>query len=375
VPRRLIFSRKGRKHLGRYKIYVYAICKNEEKFVDRWVDSMSEADGLYVTDTGSTDGTVDRLKNRGVHVFCEKIEPWRFDRARNISLSHVPEDADICVCTDVDEVFDPGWREKLEQAWKPGTKQAKYLFNWSLKEDGTPNGQMFTSKAHTRHDFEWRHAIHEWLYYIGKDPYEIIFVEGMVLNHLPDKSKSRGNYLPLLEMAAEEEPDSPRMAYYLGREYMYTQQWNKCIATLKRYLSLPNAFKEERAAAMRWIAASYAALGDNKQAYSWYYRAIAEAPDMRDAYIELARLAYRLADWPCLYHMVEAALKIKEPCTVFYNQGYAWDHTPYDLGSIAAFYIGAKERSLELVRRAAELAPDDERIKRNLEIIERAAKG
>ena len=56
--------------------------------MDRWVDSMSEADGIYVTDTGSTDGTVERMRRRGVHVFCEKIEPFRFDTARNIALSH-----------------------------------------------------------------------------------------------------------------------------------------------------------------------------------------------------------------------------------------------------------------------------------------------
>lgn len=37
--------------------------------------------------------------------------------ARNISLDHVPEDVDICVCTDLDELFEPGWRKKLEEAW------------------------------------------------------------------------------------------------------------------------------------------------------------------------------------------------------------------------------------------------------------------
>ena len=32
--------------MGKYKVYVYAISKNEEKFVDRWVNSMQEADGI-----------------------------------------------------------------------------------------------------------------------------------------------------------------------------------------------------------------------------------------------------------------------------------------------------------------------------------------
>lgn len=41
--------------MNKYKICVYAICKNEEKFIERWVNSMKEADKIYVLDTGSTD--------------------------------------------------------------------------------------------------------------------------------------------------------------------------------------------------------------------------------------------------------------------------------------------------------------------------------
>ena len=46
----------------KYKVCVYAICKNEEKFVKRWVRSMQEADDVYVLDTDSTDNTVKLLK-------------------------------------------------------------------------------------------------------------------------------------------------------------------------------------------------------------------------------------------------------------------------------------------------------------------------
>ena len=99
------------------KIAVYTICKNESAFVDRWVDSMSEADGIFVLDTGSEDDTVEKLKARGVTVGEAEIIPWRFDTARNLSLELVPKDFDVCVCTDLDEVFLPGWRRKIE---KPG---------------------------------------------------------------------------------------------------------------------------------------------------------------------------------------------------------------------------------------------------------------
>ena len=96
----------------KYKVYVYAISKNEEKFVNRWMNSVSEADKVFVLDTGSTDKTVKKLKEKGAIVKSKKIEPFRFDVARNLSLEMVPKDADICVCIDLDEVLEKGWRKK-----------------------------------------------------------------------------------------------------------------------------------------------------------------------------------------------------------------------------------------------------------------------
>ena len=110
--------------MTKYKVCVYAICKNESKFVQRWLESMSEADGIYVLDTGSEDGSPELLRSLGARVSAGHIEPWRFDRARNASLALVPEDTDICVCTDLDEVFHPGWRAALEAQWTAGAGRA-----------------------------------------------------------------------------------------------------------------------------------------------------------------------------------------------------------------------------------------------------------
>ena len=50
------------------KICVYAITKNEEQFVEKWYESMKEADSVVVLDTGSTDNTVNKLKELGATV-------------------------------------------------------------------------------------------------------------------------------------------------------------------------------------------------------------------------------------------------------------------------------------------------------------------
>ena len=132
------------------KIVVYAICKNEAQFAGRWMDSMSEADQVVVLDTGSTDGTPVLLRELGAQVTEEVICDWRFDAARNRSLELVPQDADICVCTDLDEVFQPGWRALLEQAWTPGAGQAAYRYTWSFNPDGSEGVVFWQEKIHAR---------------------------------------------------------------------------------------------------------------------------------------------------------------------------------------------------------------------------------
>jgi Uncharacterized enzyme of heme biosynthesis len=332
---------------------------------------MCEADEIVVTDTGSTDGTVEKLRARGAAVYIDEVKPWRFDVARNISLDHVPDDADICVCTDLDEIFVKGWRACLEKAWSPDTTRGRYIFNWSLKPDGTPGVQFQYFKIHAKKSYRWRSPVHEFIGYIGDAPEKVAFIDGMVLNHYPDNSKSRSSYLPLLETAVKEDPEDDRMNYYLGREYMYKGEWQKCIDVLERYLTLKRAvWNEERSAAMRWIAHACAELSNNAEAYRWYYRAIAEAPHMRDPYIEFARLGYLRGDWVLTFSMVEEALRITERSATYVNMDYSWDFNPDDLGAISCFWLGMLERALNHAKAALSFSPDDQRLKNNLEIIQ-----
>ena len=143
------------------KICVYAIAKNEEQFVDRWMDSMREADWVCVLDTGSTDRTVEKLADRGAVVRQEAVSPWRFDAARNRSMELIPPDTDICVCTDLDEVFRPGWRKLLENAWEPGAEQLRYTYIWSFGPRGTPGTTFLQEKIHAPGVFRWHHPVHE----------------------------------------------------------------------------------------------------------------------------------------------------------------------------------------------------------------------
>ncbi len=351
------------------KIVVYAISKNEEKFVKRWVNSMKEADEIYVLDTGSTDNTVNLLRENGVFVVEKKIDPFRFDVARNESLKIIPKDTDIFVCTDLDEVFNSGWRKKLEELWKANTTRCHYFYNWSFDENGKSQITYYLNKIHTK-DYEWKDPVHEYLVFKGEKE-NSIKTDEIVLSHYPDKNKSRSNYLPLLELAVKENPNDERHLHYLGREYMYYGRWNESIDTLIKHLNIA-LWKEERSASMRFISRCYINLKRYDEAYMWLDKAIKETPYLRDPYMEKALLAYRLNDFKEVKKNVLRALKIKKNENRYINEPYSFNETPYDLLSLAYYYEDHdKEKSLFYMKKALKINPNNKRIINNVKLLEK----
>ena len=353
------------------KVCVYAICKNESQFVDRWMDSMCEADAVYVLDTGSTDDTAARLRARGAIVETETVSPWRFDVARNRSLEMVPDDADICVCTDLDEYFHPGWRVLFERAWIPGTSRAAYRYTWNFNPDGSEGYVFWTEKAHTRFGYRWTHPVHEVLSWTG-DGREggKVYIEGVQLDHRADNTKSRSQYLPLLEMSVLEDPDDDRNMHYLGREYYFHRRWNDAIVTLKRHLTLPRAtWVDERCASMRYISRCYMQLGDWKEAVRWLLRAVAEAPHLREPYLELAERFYEEENWDGVVFLCREALKITVRPRTYICEASSWGSMPWDLLSLGLYYTGRFAEALDAAETAARISPSDERLAANVRLI------
>ncbi|MBE6155389.1 MAG: glycosyl transferase family 2 [Firmicutes bacterium] len=345
------------------KICVYAICKNEEANVDAWVDSMSEADEIYVLDTGSNDNTVAKLLSKGVNVKSEIINPWRFDVARNKSLELVPPDTDLYVCTDLDERFAKGWRKVLESNYSKEYTRVKYTYNWSFDENGRPATVFYLNKIHNK-NYTWTHPVHEVLTAL-KDEKEIV-IDKIILNHYQDYQKSRSNYLPLLELSVKEDPEDDRNVHYLGREYMYYKMHDKCIETLHRHLKLKKAtWKDERAASMRYIARSYLELGYEEEAYLWYALAIKEAPYLREAYVEMAYLLYGINKYDEAIENLDKALEIKNKSKSYINENYAWDYHVYDLYAICAYYLNKKDIAKQYNEIAISMNPNDERLINN----------
>ena len=98
------------------KVAVYTIAKNEAKHVKRWFESAKGADYFLICDTGSDDDTVKIAKELGINVVECRVDPFRFDVARNYSLASLPLDIDWCIALDMDEMLVGDWRSELEKA-------------------------------------------------------------------------------------------------------------------------------------------------------------------------------------------------------------------------------------------------------------------
>ena len=289
------------------RVGVYAISKNEGKHVKPWLEACGEADVICVTDTGSTDDTVDLLLAGGA-VVSYYTEPFRFDKARNFALQQANKcGVDVWVSLDLDEYPEKGWRRKLEMA---GTTACQ---GWRITIDnGSYSFQNI--RAHRRDGWEWKHACHEVLY--GPGP---VGDAGFKVVHHQDTTKPR-NYLPLLELDAKENPEDGRAWHYLGREFMYQECWKEAVWALDKALLYDN-WQEQAGMSMIYKSRCLWRLGDRKQAKSLAYKAVRKWGS-REAWVHLAWLLDQEGD-PSACIAAENALKIKRK-GIYPSEAGAW---------------------------------------------------
>lgn len=345
------------------KVAIYTIALNEEQFVKRWYESAKDADYLLIADTGSTDRTVEIAKSLGINVVSIGISPWRFDDARNAAMSQIPLDIDYCISLDMDEVITPGWREPLQKALDAGVTRPKYKHVWSWNDDGTPGLEFAYDHIHSRKNYRWKHPVHEALYCYGIEE-KSQFVEGLETHHHPDPSKSRSQYLPLLEMAVKEDPENDRNAFYYARELFFYGHKEEAKKQFERHLSLKNStWSAERTASMRYLAKCSTGIDQ----HSWLAEAIVESPNRREAMVELSQYYYYTKDWQGCLDWAKKALSIKDKPLDYLCEPFAWGALPYDLAAIASYNLAQYEDAHNYGSLALDLDPNNSRLAKNIE--------
>lgn len=344
---------------NKLKIAIYTICKNEEKFVDRWAKSNTDADLRIVCDTGSSDNTVDKLKSHGVTVYNITVSPWRFDTARNTALNLLPKDIDIAIWQDLDEELLEGWRKKLEEKWEDDATIANHRYRHN---DGP---WQWHSKIHARHNCHWVGPVHETLRWTV--PEKEVWISEIYLDEHQDTTKSRKNYKHLLEKKIQEGDNNWRTYYFLANEYHDDQP--KSIETrIKSYEACKDGDVILSYIA-RNIARGYATINDDKNAMKWFNTSVGHSEE-KESYFSLAQYAYNKKRWEQCFISAKRCIDINHKRDGFTYDPQAWGYLIYDYAALASYNLGIKSLAKEYGTKALELNPDDERLKKNLEYYE-----
>lgn len=346
------------------KIAVYTIALNEEKHVKRWYESAKDADLLVIADTGSTDKTRYLAKSLGISVTEIEVNPWRFDVARNASLALIPEDFDVCIQLDMDEVLPTGWRTKVEDAFNRGNTWPIYKHVTSRDPQGKPRNYQHYFKIHPRKGFYWKYPIHEVLVHLPELHFERELLD-LEVDHIKDPSKSRKSYLDLLEKAVEEEPTEWRMNHYLNREYFYNRDWLKVLQSAYQCETINGGWDIERASTYMWASEAAHHLKMPSLAEDWARKATDAAPHFYEVWHWRAHIAHLNGKWSeCLEHASKRLTLERQNHHLVKPE--VWEWWGYDLIALSSHKLNIHKDAVFYGEKAS-FASQDLRLKRNLE--------
>ena len=345
------------------KIGIYALAKNEAKHVPAWAESCADADVIVVTDTGSTDDTVQLLEAADVEVARGYVCPWRWDDAHNLSMHHLPPSIDVAIRLDLDERLAPGWREAVERSWKDGVNQLKYRYIWSWKAPGVPGLEFACDRVHSRHGWRWTQATHEGLVCWSGDRKDA-FALGLEVHHHRDPGKQHKSDLSLLQVAVREAPNDARARWYLAREMDYAGL-PEAASEFLSYLKMAGGAATERSYARR---ALHRLTGDTSQ----LEKAAEECPNEPDAWAAMALICYRVGKWQdCHRHAMRA---IEATATSHATDPDAKGRA-YDLAAVSSWELGMRPQALTYARAAVARLPRDPRLQTNVDVMARILEG
>lgn len=219
----------------------YTICKNELKYVEKWLYYTKDFTYRVLLDTGSTDGTWEALQeavNLDPNLIIEQkiFTPWKFNVARMHNLDMIPNEVEWALSPDMDEYFSINVLEEMEKtiAKNPTVTNiaTTRLDIYTKKVLVGPPHEIPTNKIHKRHDYVWVQPIYEHLWFKHEDRREVEVYNDMIyLIHDQDfKKKERPElYVKMLKEEYETNPTNCWTLWYLLNHYYKTNDLDNFV--------------------------------------------------------------------------------------------------------------------------------------------------
>lgn len=150
------------------KIAACLIVKNEEKYIERILDTLTpHTDGVFIYDTGSTDSTTRIARSKGSYV-VEGEWVNDFSWARNRSFLLPPEDFDWIMYADADDEID-GLHRLRPLAEDAISSVSAFRFPYHNDWSGVHINYHTIRMVRRSSGYRWRYPLHEQLYTDGPE--------------------------------------------------------------------------------------------------------------------------------------------------------------------------------------------------------------
>ena len=350
------------------KVAIYGICKDEMPNVEKYVKCFKKADYLCILDTGSTDGTWEYLqtaRKRYPNLIVDQkiIDPWRYDKARNLSLELVPKDTTIYFMMDLDEIIkEDDWVQKIKDAWDPLFSRGVYTYNRQVDKVTDAVVQQFEEYRIHSNIWHYKGIVHEQLCDMtGSRAFfadECIRVP-IIVWHYPT-NPNREAYIELCERGVDEEPWNWLMHLQLAAEYEVHLKYDKAIGEYRKILA------EQNGLSIPEIGRCYASLGralslvdKEDEGLDVLRKGMKEVPDYGDCYFFAAEIYYRKGKFKESVEVCENGLKnctTSYWCTIVNRNSYF----PYYLLGLGNYYLNNKVLALGYLAIAKEKNNNEE---------------
>jgi len=219
------------------KVALCMIVKNESHIIHECLNSIYKyIDYWVVSDTGSTDGTQDIIKNffakKGIPGELHQDEWKNFGHNRTVALRHCDDKCDYIWMIDADDRVEGTFN------FPPEMKADGYVVRMGREDFSWWRTQIFRMDA----KWEYKGVLHEYPAPQKENPV-LVKIEGKYNINARTLGARNVGITPVekykrdaevLEKALVDEPDNTRYQFYLAQSYFDSQQWEKSMDAYKK---------------------------------------------------------------------------------------------------------------------------------------------
>ncbi len=228
-------------------VTLYAICKNEEKNIENFIEISKKFSDVVVVDTGSTDNSVKLLTEAGIKVYQhpQTREEFDFSKARNQALSYVK--TDWAFSLDFNETLSDFFPEGLEVISQEFTTFKHQRFDDDGNGDPKQSNEVHT-RFHRTENYTWENAIHEIPKFIPTEKYpEEVSVDTTIkiTKKVFESVDKELFYLNICEREYEKDPTNWYYVWFIFNHYFKVKNLEKALEFGQEFLNISKPYFNE----------------------------------------------------------------------------------------------------------------------------------